>query len=141
MTLASLGTIHALLRLNEAAQAFSRFGDGPVNCPRCHSPIADGFYCIRCGYVPSHGEPLIAVWPSCAEPISVGSRWSKFARPKKHGHDLLTLLNALSVAKQFPPLLSPAMDYRQRVPQIPSPENGISYAFYHGSWIPIKKQS
>ena len=25
-------------------------------CPRCHSHIADGFYCTRCGYVPSKGD-------------------------------------------------------------------------------------
>ncbi len=24
-----------------------------MNCPRCKCHIADGFYCIRCGYVPT----------------------------------------------------------------------------------------
>jgi hypothetical protein len=24
-----------------------------MNCPRCECHIADGFYCIRCGYVPT----------------------------------------------------------------------------------------
>jgi hypothetical protein len=29
-----------------------------VSCPRCRNAISDGFYCIRCGYVPTYAEPI-----------------------------------------------------------------------------------
>lgn len=29
-----------------------------MSCPRCESHIAEGFYCIRCGYVPTGIEPI-----------------------------------------------------------------------------------
>jgi hypothetical protein len=29
------------------------FEDTAMNCPRCECHIADGFYCIGCGYVPT----------------------------------------------------------------------------------------
>ena len=29
-----------------------------MSCPRCESPISEGFYCIRCGYVPTGIEPI-----------------------------------------------------------------------------------
>lgn len=37
-----------------------------MRCPRCHSHIMEGFYCIRCGHVPTPGKPRIVttfVWP------------------------------------------------------------------------------
>jgi hypothetical protein len=72
-------------------------------------------------------------------PIRQG--WSKFARPKKYRHDLADAATALSVAKQFLLLLRAAMDYRQMVPQARTPDNGTTYAFYYGSWMPIERQS
>jgi hypothetical protein len=70
-----------------------------VNCPRCHNHIAEGFYCIRCGYVPARNEALVRGWSSGAEPSSNSPGWAKFAQPTKFVHDLADAATALSLAK------------------------------------------
>jgi hypothetical protein len=56
------GTVHALSVLVQSGyQECSNEKDAsrncvevdPVSCPHCHNAIVEGFYCIRCGDVPS----------------------------------------------------------------------------------------
>jgi hypothetical protein len=37
-----------------------------MSCPRCESHITDGFYCVRCGYVPTAIDLAAASDPDTA---------------------------------------------------------------------------
>ncbi len=46
------GTAIALLWDRRDSIDLASHGDA-MNCPRCECHIADGFYCVQCGYVPT----------------------------------------------------------------------------------------